>query len=266
LTIIGNASSLVYSGLEEKVDKVNFIEKDNVSDEKAFNGILRILSNGGDEHNIVIVDDQLTGAPVSSDKSDYQTVLGLIKHILKNRVTKCVQVYYAYLHCESSLQKTSSILAGFARTLRLENPHVQVETVGFDSDAAINWQEYLYEEMQSYHYAPLCEVVWQGNARYDKVVRRCKQSDLPVGNVAPQTQGLIKHGGAYLITGGAGGIGKVFAEYLATNCSAIIHVLGRSEFGATQSRLVEIVEKGGGKCHYWSCDVSKRHHTLRRAN
>ena len=61
-----------------------------------------------------------------------------------------------------------------------------------------------------------------------------------------------------MIAGGAGGIGGVFAEYLAKNYSATIHVIGRSKSGPTQSKLVKNVENAGGKCCYRSCDVSQQ--------
>ena len=132
LTIISNASSLFYSNLEEKIGKVRYIEKSKTRGEDQFEVISDILRDGGDGHNIVIVDDQLTRSSISSDEGDYQLVFRLIRHVLKNKVTKTVQVYYAYSHSAGSLQKAHAILAGFARTLKLENPHVKLETVGFD--------------------------------------------------------------------------------------------------------------------------------------
>ncbi|WP_237732408.1 type I polyketide synthase [Flavobacterium sp. UGB4466] len=64
---------------------------------------------------------------------------------------------------------------------------------------------------------------------------------------------LIKDGGVYLITGGMGGMGFVFSEYLLKQYNAKLILTGRKpESDAITSRLKEI----GGKVIYLNADVS----------
>ena len=63
----------------------------------------------------------------------------------------------------------------------------------------------------------------------------------------------IKKGGIYLITGGAGGLGKIFASYIAQTSGTQLILAGRSE-------KCELDKEELGKLHatYYSCDVTDK--------
>ena len=66
----------------------------------------------------------------------------------------------------------------------------------------------------------------------------------------------VQKGAAYLITGGAGGLGKHLALYLATHFKARMVLLGRSPSGSGISAFLEKIKSLGGEGMYLQADVS----------
>ncbi|WP_414169804.1 SDR family NAD(P)-dependent oxidoreductase [Streptoverticillium reticulum] len=83
-----------------------------------------------------------------------------------------------------------------------------------------------------------------------------------VSRVRPATAGsgddLLKQGGTYLITGGLGALGLLFAEHLARTRSARLVLTGRSPLDADRARRVARIESLGGEAHYEQADVADR--------
>ena len=68
----------------------------------------------------------------------------------------------------------------------------------------------------------------------------------------------LKTGGSYLITGGAQGIGKIVAEYLAKEYQANLILVGRSGHNESVSRLLQELKNLGSEAVYFSADVTNR--------
>ena len=82
----------------------------------------------------------------------------------------------------------------------------------------------------------------------------------------------IRDGGVYVITGGAGGIGLAFAEYLSKQACVIIVLIGRSKLpdrsvwesiqsdennsGYNKIQSIKSIEKNGSQVIHYSMDVS----------
>ncbi|MBQ4797270.1 KR domain-containing protein, partial [Pectobacterium versatile] len=60
----------------------------------------------------------------------------------------------------------------------------------------------------------------------------------------------IKQGGTYLITGGFGGLGLIFARYLAQHYSARLILTGRSAMNADRKAIADELTQLGGQVHY----------------
>nr|WP_305119323.1 SDR family NAD(P)-dependent oxidoreductase [Tahibacter harae] len=69
------------------------------------------------------------------------------------------------------------------------------------------------------------------------------------------TPGALRHGGTYLITGGLGGIGLVFARHLARTYAAKLILIGRSALDETRQAHLRELEAAGGQVMYLPCDV-----------
>src|SRR5262249_36367406 len=88
-------------------------------------------------------------------------------------------------------------------------------------------------------------------------IRKLKACEPEEGaGVVPQDTGLRKKG-VYLITGGAGGLGLIFAEFLAKEFSARLVLTGRSELSAAQESKLEAMRRFGAEILYVCADVSR---------
>ncbi|OQY57302.1 MAG: hypothetical protein B6247_00650, partial [Candidatus Parabeggiatoa sp. nov. 2] len=64
--------------------------------------------------------------------------------------------------------------------------------------------------------------------------------------------------GVYLITGGAGGLGLIFADYLAKQFKAKLVLTGRSELSAEKAYEIQSLNALGAEVIYLQADISKR--------
>ncbi len=68
----------------------------------------------------------------------------------------------------------------------------------------------------------------------------------------------FKAGGTYLITGGLGGTGEVFARFAAQYYQANLILCGRSSLDSHRKETIETLVGLGAQVHYFSADVSNR--------
>jgi acyl transferase domain-containing protein/tryptophanase/pimeloyl-ACP methyl ester carboxylesterase/acyl carrier protein/SAM-dependent methyltransferase len=89
--------------------------------------------------------------------------------------------------------------------------------------------------------------------RYDhgqRLVRELAEFD-PPEPAAP----VVRRGGSYLITGGAGGLGLLFAGYLAKAGAARVTLAGRSELSAERTARLTALSASGTRVEYRRADV-----------
>src|SRR5205823_4421153 len=67
----------------------------------------------------------------------------------------------------------------------------------------------------------------------------------------------LRQKGVYLITGGLGGLGLIFAEYLARNFQAKLVLIGRSALNARQEEKLNQLRSYGAEVLTLQADVSK---------
>jgi acyl transferase domain-containing protein/acyl carrier protein/SAM-dependent methyltransferase len=108
-----------------------------------------------------------------------------------------------------------SAVAALARTLRAEQPAAVVSTLDLDDAAAL--EQCLAAEAESDE----VEVRYRQGQR---LVRRWEELPSPVVN----TPSPLKWGGVYLVTGGAGGLGRIIAEHLVAVYGASVIAAGRA--------------------------------------
>jgi len=140
-------------------------------------------------------------------------------------------------------------VGGFARTLRLEHPAFGCTTLALDD--ALNradWIDILARELAA---------ILNADLRYDHQHRRYRRrlAELP----APSAGTLpLRQNGVYLITGGLGGLGAIFARHLAEQKQARLVLAGRSPADAeTQSQLQALAELGA-EAIYLQTDITQQ--------
>jgi acyl transferase domain-containing protein/acyl carrier protein len=154
-------------------------------------------------------------------------------------------------------------LGAFYRSLALENSRYQGRVLalehGADSDAdhenrAIDTVTAIVEELQapSRHEVEVRRRAGDG-ARAQRRVRALAEQAL----AAPSTgDAPLKHGGVYLITGGLGGLGLLFARHLAEHYRARLVLSGRSALDAASEQTLQQLHALGAEAIYLQADIA----------
>ena len=203
--------------------------------------------------------DQSTEARLSTG---YYSMLFCARALLRHKGTAAVRMLFVYCQDTPSGVPEFAAIGGLTKTIRAEDPRFICKTLDLEQHLPrpLQTAEICLLELSQCHDA--VEVRYRGEQRQVKGLR-------PLGyasgdNGAP----LIKHGGVYAITGGAGGLGLIIAEYLAQNYNACLILAGRS---VPDDRLVgklAALEALGAQVQYIKADVSRvedAHHIVRQA-
>ena len=147
---------------------------------------------------------------------------------------KSVPWVYAYPLDETVYEA----VAGYAKSLRQEQPKLRLKTVGLDRTPAD-----LIAELND---AGL-EVRYREGLRE---VRGLEEVPAPTGSV----DSPFKRRGVYLVSGGAGALGMIFADHLVRMYDARLLLVGRSELTEPKQRELQ---KLGDQVLYLRADVSR---------
>jgi acyl transferase domain-containing protein/acyl carrier protein len=147
------------------------------------------------------------------------SVLKLTQALLKGG--KARPFVYAYPAGEIAYEA----VAGYAKSLRQEQPNFRLKTVGVESQMTDLLQELNNDRL---------EVCYRAGRREARTLE-----ELPG---QPVTETPLKQGGVYVVSGGAGGLGRIFAEYLVRKYDARLVLAGRSEL--TEIRRQELALLG----------------------
>jgi polyketide synthase PksN len=182
--------------------------------------------------------------------------LFLCQALIQLKLESKVQLLYLYSGKPGQTQPQHEAVTGFINTLRIEHSRLLCKTLEMRQENAS------YEEILDAVSAELRAHTQDATAvRYEEHERyrtRLKAFDLEVaaGSAAGSTG--LKEKGSYLITGGAGGLGLIFAGFLAKEYKARLILTGRSELsGDCESKLDEL-RRTGAEIIYLPADVSHR--------
>ncbi len=116
--------------------------------------------------------------------------------------------------------------AGYLKSLALENPKLSWKVVSLPASGA--WAQQLLHELHEGR---------AGEVRFEGEVRLCKQLQrfVPEQKIAS----AFKQHGVYVITGGLGGLGYLFSEYLVKQYRARLVLTGRSALNSEQQAKLD---------------------------
>ena len=181
------------------------------------------------------------------EKSFYSLFL-LSKALIEQKPVGTIEILYVYPDSKDKPQPQYAAIGGFAKTLRLENPKLICKTVALPDLSRT--ADILISEFQS---TDGIEVRYKEDQRQ---VKRLEVAELLPGDDPMPT--LLREKGVYLLTGGAGGLGRIFAEYLADRVKARLVLTGRSEPGKSLDALTLRLKELGSEVIYVRADISKR--------
>lgn len=139
---------------------------------------------------------------------------------------------------------------GFSRSARLSLPATPVSAIyyeGINNEAA--WGRYAKWWWNELQLNQSHEALYKNGNRCIPGTRTTQIEKLP---------GLLKQGATYLITGGAGGLGLVFAEYLSTQYKANLVLTGRSALTAQKQLRVDKLRDNGSQVIYLQADIGDK--------
>jgi acyl transferase domain-containing protein len=124
---------------------------------------------------------------------------------------------------EELIRPLKSLVLGLCKVIPQEFPHIRCRSVDLPTTDRFDdlWTGQIVDELCSDDYQPT--VAYRGRSRWLPAYEPLK-----VDRTDPESSWL-KERGVYLITGGLGSVGMLFAEHLARRCRARLVLLGRSK-------------------------------------
>ena len=186
----------------------------------------------------------------------------LAQALMREKPEKKIRSLYVYPRNAGAPHPLYAALSGFAKTLYRENPQFISKVVGIDTtptDASTFTQQLdLVLREFSPDFDGDTELRYQGKQRWVKKLQRPDSSEVTEEKRGGGVLSDLKERGVYLITGGAGALGLIFAEYLANRVKARLILTGRSELSRENELQLKALERLGSEVIYIPADVSKR--------
>ncbi len=154
----------------------------------------------------------------------------LVQALLK--AGKLIPLIYEYPAGEVAYQAVT----GYAKSLGQEQPKLRLKTIEVES-TPIDWLAELSDDRAQIRY----------------LAGQRQMQTLEELSMPPAAEPTLRRGGVYIITGGVGGLGRIFAEHLVQKCDARLVLVGRSELGEAKQHFLAGL---GDSAIYLKADVS----------
>lgn len=145
-------------------------------------------------------------------------------------------------------QPAIEALGAYGSSLQRVYPRLRFTHIGLQ-DGEANLAELIREESLLTRFSFAHEVRYTGGCRLEQ-----QFSELNLGTDGPA---LLKQGGVYMISGGAGALGMILSSHLAENYGAKLVLLGRSPLTASVEDKLAALRDSGGEALYLTCDIAK---------
>ncbi|MET0335359.1 MAG: SDR family NAD(P)-dependent oxidoreductase [Rhizobacter sp.] len=185
----------------------------------------------------------------------HERLIRLVQAIAQARVP-VRQVLVAASSADTLQQAQYESWIGLERSLGLILPetrlsvHIEAAGSGAPIDLA-EWARRLWGELGATSSARRTSTLWHDGQRH---LNRAQPLD-PRG-LDTNAGRVLRHGGAYLITGGLGGLGLLFARHLARTHGARLLLCGRSAATPECQAQLESLRAIGAQVHYVQADVT----------
>jgi polyketide synthase PksN len=181
-------------------------------------------------------------------------LLSLSQALIECKLEGRLQLVYLHSRSPGEVELPEHAgLDGFLRSLRLENPRIDAKRLQLDSDDVTLAARILLHELHSAAQLDL-SVRYRAGLREVRSLVRLSDAELPAAEASALP---LRQGGVYLITGGAGGLGLIFAEFLARQCQAKLVLSGRSPLSSERSDDLQRLRDLGAEVEYLQADVSE---------
>uniref|UniRef100_UPI00163FA9C4 SDR family NAD(P)-dependent oxidoreductase n=1 Tax=Burkholderia gladioli TaxID=28095 RepID=UPI00163FA9C4 len=192
--------------------------------------------------------EQAEADPAAAFGAALEQLLGVVGELLRERDAGDVLLQVAVRGGETAAWKRG--LAGLLKTAREENPRISAQLIEIDGLASI---EALSRTLDAEAHGEAAEIHHAGDGRrLDLDWQPLAETERVAADASPW-----RDGGVYLITGGAGGLGRLFAREIASRTRRATLVLsGRSELDAeAHEALRALAGEGDARVEYRRLDL-----------
>ncbi|WP_367387378.1 SDR family NAD(P)-dependent oxidoreductase [Bacillus vallismortis] len=173
------------------------------------------------------------------------------KALMRSKASKEIVSLYLYPADNKSAQPLYASVHGAGQSISLENPKMVFKTIGISlSGKPISVQEkagiIVNESVEVL--SEETDIYYEAGERFVRILREAEPID--------KSYSAFKENGVYLITGGVGGLGLLFAEHIAAQTTACIILAGRSELSESKKNRIRQIEACGSSVQYIRGDIS----------
>ena len=158
---------------------------------------------------------------------------------------RCIYIYKEEDTLDRSLDSAAS---GFAKSLVSVNHLFEMQSVRLmPESSSADTAKIILSEFNNIDLKSGDEIRFEDKHRYIRCLKPCRQTDVK------QTE--IREGGTYLITGGLGKLGIIFAKYLAEQYKANLILTGRSPLSEARQEILSDIELHAESVTYVAADI-----------
>ncbi|HEV3036480.1 MAG TPA: SDR family NAD(P)-dependent oxidoreductase [Candidatus Angelobacter sp.] len=186
------------------------------------------------------------------------TLFHLCKALMKDKLQTPLKVMSVFSSPSGAAAPLQVAMSGFFKTLTLENPKYFAKVVdiqGGDTSvfekAGLIWNEINGRDWTA------SEIRYSSHGEVTRSRARCMREFTLYTPEKELPAMPLRQRGVYLITGGLGGLGLVFNEYLAKKFQAKLVLIGRSFPNGAQEEELNQLKASGSEVMFVRADVSK---------
>ena len=177
----------------------------------------------------------------------YYLTKAFMKYVIGNKVAV---VNIVQKRENDSCAKWNAI-NGYGKSVNLELPNLVMKGVMIDENTDLI-QAIKKEISLDDSGSAMFDIQYTDNRRMIKVMQ-----EIPVERPG-QYDSMVKAHSVYVISGGAGGLGLLFAEYISSKETSTICLLGRSALSEEKKSRIRKIEAKGSKIQYIQVDITDR--------
>jgi acyl transferase domain-containing protein/NAD(P)-dependent dehydrogenase (short-subunit alcohol dehydrogenase family)/ubiquinone/menaquinone biosynthesis C-methylase UbiE/acyl carrier protein len=203
-----------------------------------------------DKHNadvIVYISESKESFEDSMEESLY-SVLDFFQNVLKNKHSKIKKIIYVYEKNQKQSAPVYESFVGFFNSLSLVMPGVTISNIQIDIDevSIAKLAEIIDQEISTINERFTTDISYLSGKRKVKMLTKSENN--------LRLKDIYKKNGVYLVSGGAGAIGRKFASFLVENYDADVILFGRKKYS---NEDIDALRKdiGSNKIEYFSVDV-----------
>lgn len=197
--------------------------------------------------------DKLTNRPknivcLGSDRQAGEKLFLFVKCCMKYLKGEKVRILYIWNETDDIVQNAcEEAVFGLLKTVSQENPLYEFRCIKNVSDTDL--QSVVKEEWNGWNN------VWNEVSYMDGMRFIRKETQLPT---IQDSQAVLPADKTYLITGGLGGVGYIWAEYLLRECHGNVILIGKSQLTGEKQEQFSKLQEIRQTVAYYSCDLTDK--------